>query len=151
MPQGIAMPPRAAHVCWLGQGAEGWLPPGALHLDGSAHEGERCTAIGWAVVALKTTSDELDVGISGVLNEPFVDINGGDLAAWLHLLKYAVPPVTAVAYSSHVIKGLTENWPARTTADGFAWADLRKQVWHLVEAFGGLGPDGLTVVKIASH
>eukprot|EP00959_Pyramimonas_sp_CCMP1952_P471269 9498127-Pyramimonas_sp.AAC.1 len=62
-----------------------------------------------------------------------------------------MPPAKAVTDSSFVVKGLLEYGQRRTTSFGFAWADLWQQVWRLLDEFGGLGEQGLTVVKIAAH
>ena len=83
-----------------------------------------------------------------MLNAPYVDINGSELAALLHALRYSLPPLVAVTDSSFVVKGLSEHGRERTTHHGYAWADLWKQAWRLLDDFGGLGPGGLTIVKV---
>eukprot|EP00959_Pyramimonas_sp_CCMP1952_P265182 5545177-Pyramimonas_sp.AAC.1 len=39
----------------------------------------------------------------------------------------------------------------RTTHHSYAWANLWKQIWTLIDEFGGMGPEGLTIEKIQAH
>ncbi|CAK0882550.1 unnamed protein product [Prorocentrum cordatum] len=55
-----------------------------------------------------------------------------------------MPPVTAVVDSNFVFLGLTVLGEEVTTAYGYAWAHMWKEVWRLVKDFGVLRAQGLT-------
>ncbi len=151
-PTGIVKPAPSPHVCWLGE-SDGFFPSGELYLDGSQYEGdfEQYASVAWAVIALEADADAFLCGASGMLCEPHVDINGGELMALLMVLRFAVPPVTVVVDSGFVHRGLLELGPRRTTAHGAAWAHLWREVWAKLEDFGGLGDGGLKVRKVPAH
>ncbi|CAK0874919.1 unnamed protein product [Prorocentrum cordatum] len=152
-PRGIIKPPRPPGISWLGQDVGGVLPPGDVYLDGSAYgsDFQQCTSVGWAAVVLQEGADAFRTGISGMLCEPFADINGGELAALSGTLRHAVPPVRAIVDSNFVFKGVMEHGPLNTTRWGHAWAHLWRELWRLVEHFGGIGPQGLTLKRVPAH
>ena len=151
-PRGICLPPMSDNLCWFGD-SDGTLPSGELFLDGSAFEGEftRYTSVGWAVVALMANCEVFRAGVSGMMVEAFMDINGGELSALLAVLRYAVPPVTAVVDSKFVFLGLTQDGRERTCSYVYAWSHLWREVRRLLDEFGGLGESGLSVRWVKAH
>ncbi|CAK0804089.1 unnamed protein product [Prorocentrum cordatum] len=86
-----------------------------------------------------------------MMTGPFMDINGGELSALLATLRYAVPPVTAVVDSKFVFLGLTVDGRERTCSYVYAWSHLWREVWRLVDEFGGLCAGGLTIRWVKAH
>ncbi|CAK0884879.1 unnamed protein product, partial [Prorocentrum cordatum] len=117
---------------------------GELILDGSQLEGdyERYASVAWAVIALERDADVFLGGASGMLCEPHVGINDGELMALIRVLRIAMPPVTVVVDSGFVCRDLLELGPRRTTAHGAACAHLWRAVWRPLGEFGGPGCDG---------
>ncbi|CAK0895180.1 unnamed protein product [Prorocentrum cordatum] len=87
---------------------------------------------------------------SRVRCEPLVDINGGELSALLAVLRFALPPVTAVVDSNLLYFGLAQLGEERTTSHGYAWTHFWKKVWRPLGEFGGLCAEGLTVGRSAA-
>jgi ribonuclease HI len=151
-PQGIRPPMQSDEVGWSGE-HDGVIPSGDVYLDGSAYESthQRCASVGWAAVALKEGCNDMAMAINGTMVGAHVDVNGGELTALIMLLKHSAAPVTAVVDSKFVYDGLTREGPERTTKHNYAWAHLWREVWRLLDDYGGLCESGLTVRWVKAH
>eukprot|EP00959_Pyramimonas_sp_CCMP1952_P383785 8043066-Pyramimonas_sp.AAC.1 len=74
-------------------------------------------------------------------------VEGADLLAVLILLRHSLAPITVRIEASYVVDGLLVRGPEGTCGASHSWALLWRMVWRAIEDFGGLGPDGLTVLK----
>eukprot|EP00959_Pyramimonas_sp_CCMP1952_P378031 7919071-Pyramimonas_sp.AAC.1 len=74
-------------------------------------------------------------------------VEGAELLAVLILLRHSLAPSTVRIGASCVVDGPLVRGPEGTCGASHSWAFLWRKVWCAIEDFGGLGPDGLTVLK----
>ena len=149
---GLGRPTPSSHICWRGQ-HEGFVPPGEAYLDGSAFEVQYdgYAAVGWSLVVLRPDGDEYLMSVSGQLCEPYVDINGGELMAFIMLLRFGMAPVVAVVDSKYVYNGVMRSGRAVTTRYCHTWAHLWRVAWDLIDDLGGVGDGGVRVRWVRAH
>jgi hypothetical protein len=151
-PQGIRPPLQSDVVTWHGE-HDGIIPSGDVYLDGSAYESthQRYASVGWAAVVLKDDCNVMAMAVNGIMEGALVDVNGGELTALIMVLKHSVAPITAVVDSKFVYDGLMHVGREGTTRHNYAWAHLWREVWRLIDDFGGLSEMGLTVRWVKAH
>ena len=121
-----------------------------IYVDGSAYEGhdaDMCVA-GWGLVA--NTSTGQPVTVSGTLPFLIQDVDGADLFGLFMFLRIARAPAQYVTDTSFVEQGVNQRGRSATEASTSAWADLCRDVWREVDAWGGLG-DNFSVRKVKAH
>ena len=134
-------------VRWQGDRS---LVSGVVYGDGAAYEGqdsELCVA-GWGLVATAAAGNP--VTVSGTLPYLIQDVDGAELFASLMFLRLARAPAQYVTDSSIVEQGVNKRGRAGTVSSAAAWADLWRDVWSEIAAWGGL-VESLSVRKVKVH
>ncbi|CAK0819919.1 unnamed protein product, partial [Prorocentrum cordatum] len=78
-------------------------------------------------------------------------VEGAELLAILILVRHSLAPITVGVDASYVVDGLLSRGREGTGGSSHSWAFLWRLVWDAIEDFGGLCPEGLTVVKVKGH
>ena len=122
-------------------------------MDGSAFELEfdGYASVGWSAVVLQPAVDEYRMSISGQLCQPYVDVNGGELMAFIMALRFGMAPVVAVVDSKYVFDGVVKQERAIATSYCYSWAHLRRLAWDLIDEIGGVGELGVRARWIRAH